>query len=237
MLLFRSPITSPEEQARFYQRDYRQGFTTNLPDGNTLDQYLRAAFRGTEKDYSTYISVLGALGVGRGLRLFDFGCSWGYGSWQFQREGFDVESFEVSARRAAFGRDKLGLKVHSALSGVSGLFDVFFSAHVLEHVPSVGKAIDFAFSILKPGGLFVAFTPNGSQAHRTRRSDAWHRLWGLAHPNFLDDIYYRNLFAGKTFLLASNPYDLRKITEWSAAPVSGASMGLAGDEILVAVRA
>src|SRR5579862_3756291 len=85
-LLFRSPTTSPEEQAAFYQQDYEQGFTTTLPDAHNLRSYLERDFRGTEKDYATYLRVLEALEVESGQRLFDFGCSWGYGSWQLRRQ-------------------------------------------------------------------------------------------------------------------------------------------------------
>jgi SAM-dependent methyltransferase len=38
-------------------------------------------------------------------------------------------------------------------------FDVFFSAHVLEHVPSVDKAIHQVARILRPGGILVSTYP------------------------------------------------------------------------------
>ena len=79
-LLFRAPTTSANRQAVFYQRDYRQGFTTDLPGEELLKRYLDAEFRGTEKDYSPYLRVLDAIGANKGQALFDLGCSWGYGS-------------------------------------------------------------------------------------------------------------------------------------------------------------
>lgn len=236
MLLFRSPTTSAAEQAAYYQQDYRQGFTTDLPDEMTLRKYLDSGFRGTEKDYSPYLGVLEALGGNKGLSLFDLGCSWGYGSWQLKRHGLAVESFEVSTRRGEFARNKLGLRVHSALSQVTGSFDFFFSAHVLEHLPSVAETIEFGFRVLKPGGLFIAFTPNGSDALRIRQPEAWHRLWGQVHPNFLDDVYYRKAFAGKSFVLGSKPYDLARLADWSASGQGQIFLDLGGDELLVAAR-
>ena len=80
-LMFRAPTTNPEETIRFYQTEYEQGFTTDLPDRDTLGRLKTTAFKGTERDYASYIDVLTALGVEGGARVLDFGCSWGYGSW------------------------------------------------------------------------------------------------------------------------------------------------------------
>jgi len=129
--------------------------------------------------------------------VFDFGCSWGYGSWQFRQNGFEVKPFEISIPRAKFAKSRLGLKVYTSLSEVSDLFDVFFASHVLEHVPSVKETIAFGFSILKPGGLFVAFTTNGSDDFRNEFPGKYHKLGGLVHPNFLDVEYYKRFFANK----------------------------------------
>ncbi len=52
--------------------------------------------------------------------------------------------------------------VVSNFEDVSGKFDVFFSSHVLEHVPDLRKVFEYAASVLRRGGIFVAFTPNGS---------------------------------------------------------------------------
>jgi 2-polyprenyl-3-methyl-5-hydroxy-6-metoxy-1,4-benzoquinol methylase len=148
--LFRTPTTSSKENASFYQEEYTQGFTTDCPSDDVLSKYLERSFVGGEKDYSNYIDILFAAGGKKGDRLFDFGCSWGYGSWQFKQRGFDVESFEISVPRANYAKSKLGVKVHSSLSDVQGQFDIFFSSHVLEHVPSVNDAIEFGMNLLKP---------------------------------------------------------------------------------------
>lgn len=136
-LLFRTPTTTSKENASFYQKSYTQGFTTDIPSDQQLKAYLSKAFLGTERDYSTYIDIVRKANGTNGNKIFDFGCSWGYGSWQFSQNGFEVESFEISALRAEFAKDRLGVKIHTKLSEVSGLFDVVFSSHVLEHVPSV----------------------------------------------------------------------------------------------------
>jgi 2-polyprenyl-3-methyl-5-hydroxy-6-metoxy-1,4-benzoquinol methylase len=236
-LLFRTPTTTSEENASFYQEEYTQGFTTDCPSDDLLSKYLESEFSGGEKDYSDYIDVVLAAGGKTGDRLFDFGCSWGYGSWQFLRKGFEVESFEISVPRANFAKSKLGIEVHSSLSDVKGPFDIFFSAHVLEHVPSVKDSIELGMDLLKPKGLFVAFTPNGSEEYRKSNVQLWNKLWGLVHPNFLDSKYYEKIFAGKSPMISSNPYVLEEIEEWRTnGRFDRSKVKLSGPELLVLVK-
>lgn len=236
-LLFRAPTTTSEENALFYQKAYTQGFTTDIPSDEQLKIYLSKAFLGTERDYSTFIDIVRKANGTNGNKVFDFGCSWGYGSWQFKQNGFEVESFEISVPRAEFAKNKLDIKVHTSLSEVSGLFDVVFSSHVLEHVPSVQESTAFGFSILKPGGLFVAVTPNGSADYRKKSPGAWHKLWGSVHPNFLDGDFYQSFFADTPCFLASNPYPMQEIEIWGINQRERhIADQLSGDELLVIVK-
>src|SRR2546423_4669012 len=95
-------------------------------------------------------------------------------------------------------------------------YDLFFSAHVLEHVPDLRETIELARTINKPGGLFVAFTPNGSQAYRESNWPLFHKAWGLVHPNFIQDSFYKHVFKGNPYLIASAvPYPLQQIASWN----------------------
>lgn len=235
-LLYRIPTTTVEENQSFYQEKYSQGLTTDIPNRQQLQKLIDTNFSCSEKDYSEKIKILNILGAEKGNKIFDFGCSWGYGSWQFKQYGFEVEAFEISDSRANFARNELKLKVHSTLSKVSNSFDFFFSSHVLEHVPSVKEVIDFGFSILKPGGIFVAFTPNGSIDHRNKNYYNWHKLWGAVHPNFLDNVYYENILSNKSFLLSSNPYDYPKFANWMKNTNEHTVLDLSGQELLVVAK-
>jgi 2-polyprenyl-3-methyl-5-hydroxy-6-metoxy-1,4-benzoquinol methylase len=235
-LLHRTPTTAEDESDSFYQSEYAQGFTTDLPNDQQLAQYLKTGFVKTEKDYSPYLAVLDAIGAKKGDRVLDFGCSWGYGSWQMRTHGFRVDSFEVSHPRGSFAKEKLGLNVCFSLTELRGPFDLFFSSHVLEHVPSVAKAIEFAFDVLKPGGLFVAFTPNGSEHHRRTSFEVWHKLWGIAHPNFLDEVFYQKSFAKIPHFMSSNQYDLQELAHWRAANGLQVVSRLEGVELLVVAQ-
>jgi 2-polyprenyl-3-methyl-5-hydroxy-6-metoxy-1,4-benzoquinol methylase len=233
-LQFRVPITTDRENSRFYQRVYSQGFTTAMPGEDELAALMAASFRGTEKDYSVYLAVLEALGCHPGDTLLDFGCSWGYGSWQLLQAGYRVKAVEISVPRCAYARDRLGIEACESPSAIRGPFDVFFSAHVLEHVPSVQETIAYARKMLRPGGLFIAFTPNGSEAFRKTDPWTWHRLWGHVHPQFLDERFYRKAFPDAPLLLTSSPYDFARMRDWAGA--GAVTFGLEGAELLVAVR-
>lgn len=239
-LLYRVPVDSVNESKRFYQSSYKQGITTEMPDPDELARLKDTVFVGTEKDYAGIISIVEAFGVTRGARIFDFGCSWGYGSWQFMQHGYEVESYEISIPRAHYAEDKLSCHVYQDLDDVlknrKFYYDVFFSSHVLEHVPSVRRIIDLAARVLKNDGLFLAFTPNGSESFRKKAPRQWQRLWGQVHPNFLDDQYYIHQFGDFPYLLASEPYDLDPVRNWSCSGNKQRLLDLSGSELLCAAK-
>ena len=75
----------------------------------------------------TSVSVLTKLGLNRGNTIFDYGCSWGYGSYQLVQAGFEVISFEVAPSRRRFAREKLGVTtVDDMATDLDLHFDCFF---------------------------------------------------------------------------------------------------------------
>lgn len=235
MLLFRTPTTTAQENKSFYQEEYRQGFTTDCPSDEVLSHLIKTAFRNSDKDYSSRIELLEVATGGNQGRLFDFGCSWGYGSWQLKRHGFDVEAFEISSPRANYAREKLGVLVHSSLTDIPpNSFDICFSSHVLEHVPSVKETIDFGLSILRPGGLFIAFTPNGAASYRAKNRYSWEKSWSMVHPNLLDDEYYQFHFGSDKILLLSDPYAFSAVEKWHNGITE--HQPLTGKELLFLLR-
>ena len=235
-LLFRTPTGDAAKMARFYQQHYEQGFTTDLPSDEKLEEFLATGFRRTEKDYSLYIDILAAAGVKPGMRLLDFGCSWGYGSWQLMKAGFDVSAFEISSRRCQFARERLKIDAYDDIDLIRGDFDVIFSSHVLEHVPAVGPTISRLWSMLREGGRLIAFTPNGSLEYRNEHPRPWHLCWGMVHPNMLDEVFYERAFPSVPFMLASSPYALDFIRTWNLAPgTMSLPRGSSGPELLCIV--
>ncbi|MBI1202921.1 MAG: methyltransferase domain-containing protein [Rhodopseudomonas sp.] len=235
-LLFRTPTDDPLRNASFYENDYVQGFTTSLPDDAALAVMMERGFAGSEKDYAYYIGVLTRLGVAPGSSLFDFGCSWGYGSYQLARAGYEVAAYEVAPSRRRYARDKLAVRVVDdmgrCIAALAGTFDCFFAAHVIEHVPSPARAFDHAMRLLKPGGLFVSFTPNGSAGHRAASSD-WSKLWGEVHPNFIDDVFLDYNFRSSPRVVGSSPVSEAGLP---ASPELARLDDLAGGELFFAAR-
>ena len=200
-LMFRSPTDSQDFNRFFYNFKYKQGMTTECPPKSEIETLKTSNFAGSERDFAGYVDFLDRHCVPKGMRLFDFGCSWGYGSFQFARAGYDVYSHEIGVDRRTYAIENLGIRhlddPYAIIEGhpLFNSFDCFFSSHVLEHVPAPSKVIDLAWQCLKPGGAFVAFTPNGNDAFRRHDPQGWRNMWGGVHPNYLDDVFYDHQFA------------------------------------------
>ena len=211
-LLYRVPTTTELENERIYQAEYTEGFTTDLPGLATLEKLKSTNFKNSEKDYSGYVDVLRSLNIEIGAALYDFGCSWGYGSYQLAATGFNVHGYEISRPRARFASENLGVKLRNPWEISSNSMDVFFSAHVIEHVPSVQAMLELADRILRPGGWFVAFTPNGCLERRRVDPAGWHHNWGFVHPQLLDQKWIAHARPkASRVVVDTTPYDLDAI--------------------------
>ncbi len=200
-MMYRGPTDSESFSHRFYNLDYVEGVAMICPSDSEIEGLKATNFAGTDRDFTGYVSFLRRHGVEPGARLLDFGCSWGYGSYQFANAGYDVYSYELAVDRRNYGIDKLGVRHVDDLFEIGeghplfNSFDCFFSAHVLEHVPAPSRIFDLAWRLLKPGGAFVAFTPNGNLGFRDYNRRAWSNMWGAVHPNYLDEVFYETHFA------------------------------------------
>jgi 2-polyprenyl-3-methyl-5-hydroxy-6-metoxy-1,4-benzoquinol methylase len=200
-LQFRTPADSEHFSHKFYNFSYVQGDAMNCPSPTELAKLKSENFDNSDRSFSGYVKFLDRHGLARRSRVLDFGCSWGYGSYQFAQAGYETYSYEVAVNRRNYGIAHLGVRhiddIYEIGPGHSlyQSFDCFFSAHVLEHVPSPSKIIDIAWNCLKPGGLFVAFTPNGCEQFRKFDPGGWHNMWGEVHPNYIDDVFYNQHFA------------------------------------------
>lgn len=204
-LLVRTPTDSIKENDEFYQEEYEQGSTTDCPDPLTLKNYLDNNFQNTERDYSGYIKILQELNIEPGSKILDFGCSWGYGVYQFNMAGFNASGYEISKPRLTYGIENLGIQGVHQTEKIESDLDVFFSAHVLEHVPDLKFVFELANKLLKPGGYFIAITPNGSQAFRNNNEFNFHKLWGKVHPVLLTDDFVKNNLKNELKFLGSFP--------------------------------
>ena len=241
MLLYRTPTTTIEENKDFYQEEYTQGFTTDCPNDDKLNELISNNFRNTEKDYSKIIEILNILDLKSNTNvssLFDYGCSWGYGSYQLKKI-FNVKSYEISAPRAKYARDKLGVNIINeseldSLKNNDNKLDFFFMSHVLEHVPNPSETLDLGLKLLKKGGYIVSFTPNGSMENKKINSK-WSQLWGMVHPNFIDEKFYEKFFKNNIYYIGSSKYNLKNIQNFTKNNQNYID-DLSGSELMIIVK-
>lgn len=187
-LMFRYPKDNAEINDSYYQSAYRQGVTTDMPDAEELAALIDQNFQRPGNDMAHRLELLRQLQP-QG-RILDFGCSWGYASWQMREAGYDVVGYEVSLPRAGFARDKLDLAVYSSLDELiareRGMFDVVYSSHVLEHLPDLATAFSAVKALLKAEGSMLVFVPNCGSTIARQLGTGWGTMISETHCNALD---------------------------------------------------
>jgi len=237
-LMFRWPKDTPEFNKSFYQNRYQQvGLTTELPGLESLKKLVDSRFCGTEKDFSEKIAVLQRL-VHRG-KVLDFGCSWGYATFQLQQAGYDVVGLEISKPRAEFGRKHLKINIldeYGLLDKYRGSFDVIFSSHVLEHLPNFKGVFERFSALLKPGGILLLFVPNCGGENAIKQGVKWGPMVCEKHPQALDRLFFETVLPTHGFAvkLFSEPYDLEEIGLCVAN--NNTPRDPRGDELMVCAR-
>jgi SAM-dependent methyltransferase len=91
--------------------------------------------------------------------------------------GWHVVGIELNPEAADYGRQVRELAIHTGkLEDIpleENAFDVVTMWDVLEHVIDPTQTLDIVRKLLKPGGLFVAATPNPSSLEARLFGDAW----------------------------------------------------------------
>jgi 2-polyprenyl-3-methyl-5-hydroxy-6-metoxy-1,4-benzoquinol methylase len=234
-LWFRWPADTAQEHDTYYQQEFAgDAPQILLPGSEELRALQSSNFSGSPLNINHKVRVLRALHPGG--RVLDYGCSWGYGTYQLRQHGFDAVGFEISKPRAQYGRAKLGLNLIDSFDDLAilpqGSFDIIFSNHVVEHLPAIGPTFAALTRLLKVGGFIFHILPNfmGERA----RSGYWVKWIGEDHPvapamPFFDYAIPR---AGLTKpVFGSDPFDDRMADALNGRP--GATLSTEGDELLV----
>ncbi len=232
-LIFRWPTETADEAFDYYQDQYAALLQANLPRDNDLRALMERDFAGSHSDIGNKIAVLKA--VRPAGRLLDYGCSWGHGTYQLARAGFQVVGFEISKPRAQYAREKLHVEVVDDFGRLQAFpaesFDIIFSNHVLEHLANLRDAFDLMFRLLRKGGLAFHVLPNFTG--KTARRGMWIAWIGEEHPiaptiEFFEQNLPRHRFQKLYF--GSSPFDndlASRVQEERQPPQT------AGDELLV----
>ena len=234
-LWFRWPADTRYEHESYYQEEFAgDAPQIRLPGSDELRSLESTNFSGSPLDINNKVRVLQALHPGG--RVLDFGCSWGYGTYQLRQHGFDAVGFEISRPRAEFGRAKLGLNLIDSFDELGklpeGSFDIIFSNHVVEHLPDIGTTFAMLTRLLGENGFIFHVLPNFMG--RKARSGHWVKWIGEDHPiapamPFFDFAIPR---AGLTKpVFGSNPFDDQMAQALTHQP--RASLSTEGDELLV----
>jgi 2-polyprenyl-3-methyl-5-hydroxy-6-metoxy-1,4-benzoquinol methylase len=236
-LRFRWPKETPEFSENYYQGTYKQNFTTELPDKETLDRYVSSGFIGLPGDHSSTIGVLkGLLPKGR---VLDYGCSWGYATYQLKLAGYEAVGFEISKPRAEEGRRALGVEIVDTLQQLDAMpsasFDGVYSSHVLEHLLSLKEVFAFFSRVLKPNGIAMVMVPNCGGKLARERGVGWGPMINEKHTLSLDaDFFQKNLPQfGFHVLTLSDPYEPSQV---KAALGRAGSLPAEGQELMVVAQ-
>jgi 2-polyprenyl-3-methyl-5-hydroxy-6-metoxy-1,4-benzoquinol methylase len=236
-LYFRYPVDREEVNANFYQTEYteKDNITTDLPDGPTLEQMKKEHFHTANKNGDRYLNMFARLFPGeKSLRITDYGCSWGYLTYQFKQAGHEVQGYEISRSRAEFGVRNLGVEIFSKENQLGKGNHIFFSSHVIEHHPDIASMIRLAESLLVTGGYFIAFCPNGSPEYRLKNPTAFHHAWGKVHPNYLNADFYKYIFENHSYYISGSPVNPEDIHPLQ--PFETITGDLSGEELVVIAR-
>jgi 2-polyprenyl-3-methyl-5-hydroxy-6-metoxy-1,4-benzoquinol methylase len=236
-LYFRFPVDKKEVNGDYYQTEYKENdhITTELPDTLLLEKLKLENFSSVNKNANKYLDLFTRLFPSeKSLHIIDYGCSWGYLTSQFKKAGHEVQGFEISRSRAAYGVKNLDVEICPDENLLRDNNHIFFSSHVIEHHPDIPSMIRLAEKLLIQGGYFIAFCPNGSPAFRQKNQEAFHHIWGKAHPNYLNAEFFKYIFQDRPYFIASNPVNRGHIH--ALAEHERTVDDLSGEELLVIAR-
>jgi 2-polyprenyl-3-methyl-5-hydroxy-6-metoxy-1,4-benzoquinol methylase len=146
---------------------------------------------------------LGALGLGpakrqiEGMflddvapgRVLDVGCGDGRLLAALRSRGWSVEGQELDPEAAKITRGMRGITVHLGdlreLALPAASFDAVIMNHVIEHAYDPTALLRECMRLLKPGGLFVATTPNPESFGHAKFGEAWRGLDPPRHLHLL----------------------------------------------------
>jgi 2-polyprenyl-3-methyl-5-hydroxy-6-metoxy-1,4-benzoquinol methylase len=157
-------------------------------------------------------------------RLLEVGCGEGRLLARLQGQGWRVEGQDLDAKAADNARRAYGLTVHLGELETLGLpaesYDAIVMNHVIEHAYDPVALVRECRRLLKPGGLFVATTPNPESYGHRRFGPAWR---GLDPPRHL------HLITPSAFAQIASAANLERIQVWTSPARAGGMLAASLD--------
>ncbi len=164
--IFQSPLPDPSSIARFYPDSYwwaGQGASGSQKD-SVIKRLERIYREFVAADHVRFLESCTKATGSHGRSLLDIGCGSGTFIYLASRRGYSVHGMDFSATAVRLARRLYGLEARQGDIGSdvwSGQrFDIVTMFHVLEHLPNPAAAIEYASSLLAPGGSLVVQVPN-----------------------------------------------------------------------------
>lgn len=211
----RHPKDNEKWLKQFYQKDYK--IDTHMMTKLLTDDEIK---RNKENNFSSlrsYDNYINAIFKKKGgVKIIDYGCSWGYNVYKLIKSGFLCVGYELSVPRAEFGKLKLEIPIHSDIKQLPTENDLFLSSHVIEHLSDIDEFISLSKKYLKNDGVFMAFCPNGSLPYRNREPYIWHVNWGFLHPNYLSIAFAKYAFRENPYLIITGDWSFNadQLSNW-----------------------
>jgi SAM-dependent methyltransferase len=154
-LAFVQDRRSPEEIERSYDHDIYGDYLIRVTD-------LETKFAG---DLARYFDVLTASRLPAKPRILDVGCGKGHflarlDPNHYERYGLEPSPPLAEQARKVVGPERVQACTLAQADYPSDFFDIVTLWAVIEHVPLPGALVADIHRVLKPGGLFLLFTPN-----------------------------------------------------------------------------
>jgi 2-polyprenyl-3-methyl-5-hydroxy-6-metoxy-1,4-benzoquinol methylase len=145
-------------------------------------------------------------------RLLELGCGGGDRLARMLEMGWDAVGVELDPVAAERARSKHQVEVRVGdvedVGFEPGQFDAVVSNHVIEHLPDPIRTMSAIVPLMRPGGVFVAVTPNvQSLGHR----------WFGRHWYGLDVPRHLTLFSEKSIRNAATKAGLEVEAAWGTA--------------------